>query len=321
MPNFELKPLDGGSLVHLPEGETVLGRGPLFGVNDKRVSRNHGVLENADGKLRIKPTHVNPCFIQASLEASPQPLKKDQWHTLDPGEMFSLLPGKHIYQVVAVEERGAEEEIEGTLSNSQNLEESDGEVVVPEEANTSWSAPPSANDKPDRSTLPDRGGPSVCQQSTLVASLEGKSLLLPPSSPARDQPPDGEVSERLDGEMSVPARRIRTLPSWMVAASSGDVKSPSTPKGAGKRGPAKAATTPKPKPKPASQVAAAAAAAAPAAAPAASRATPQWARTRVLSSEEEEEVLEEKEEVVQSAKRWRKRTKSADDEEEEEEEA
>lgn len=33
MPKFELKPVDGGNIVHLPEGETVLGRGPLFGVS------------------------------------------------------------------------------------------------------------------------------------------------------------------------------------------------------------------------------------------------------------------------------------------------
>uniref|UniRef100_A0AAY4AM08 PNK FHA domain-containing protein n=1 Tax=Denticeps clupeoides TaxID=299321 RepID=A0AAY4AM08_9TELE len=99
MPGFELVPVDGGSLVQLPVGETVVGRGPLFGVNDKRVSRHHGLLENMAGQLRIKPTHLNPCFIQTSAVAPPQPLEKERWHVLRPGDIFSLLPGKYIYKV------------------------------------------------------------------------------------------------------------------------------------------------------------------------------------------------------------------------------
>uniref|UniRef100_A0A8C2Q7Y2 Zgc:165656 n=1 Tax=Cyprinus carpio TaxID=7962 RepID=A0A8C2Q7Y2_CYPCA len=99
MPGFELEQVDGGCPIELPLGETVLGRGLFLGVNDKRVSRNHGILENQNGQLRLKPTHLNPCFIQTNIVASPQPLEKDQWHCLKEGDIFSLMPGKYIYRV------------------------------------------------------------------------------------------------------------------------------------------------------------------------------------------------------------------------------
>lgn len=66
----------------------------------------------------VLQTHLNPCFIQSSLEAAPQPLKRDQWHTLGPGDLFSLLPEKYIYRVQALEEtveKEKEAEDEGTL--------------------------------------------------------------------------------------------------------------------------------------------------------------------------------------------------------------
>uniref|UniRef100_A0A3P8UH92 PNK FHA domain-containing protein n=1 Tax=Cynoglossus semilaevis TaxID=244447 RepID=A0A3P8UH92_CYNSE len=78
MSDFDLVPVDGGAAVHLPSGETVLGRGPLLG------------------------THVNPCFVQSSITDEPRPLTRNSWCPLQDGDLFSLLPGHLIYKVVSV---------------------------------------------------------------------------------------------------------------------------------------------------------------------------------------------------------------------------
>uniref|UniRef100_A0A3B5LY36 PNK FHA domain-containing protein n=1 Tax=Xiphophorus couchianus TaxID=32473 RepID=A0A3B5LY36_9TELE len=75
MSGFGLVPVDGGDLVPLPPGETVLGRGPFLG------------------------THINPCFLLSSPNDDPRPLERGSWHRLHPGDQFSLLPGRFIYRV------------------------------------------------------------------------------------------------------------------------------------------------------------------------------------------------------------------------------
>ncbi|XP_077460921.1 aprataxin and PNK-like factor [Stigmatopora argus] len=102
MSGFELIPVQGGDAIHLPAGETVVGRGPFLHVSDKRVSRHHGLLDNQDGRLRLKPTHLNPCFKQSCLTDEPQALEKDVWCPLDHGDVISLLPGQLMFRVVAV---------------------------------------------------------------------------------------------------------------------------------------------------------------------------------------------------------------------------
>ncbi|XP_061626124.1 aprataxin and PNK-like factor isoform X2 [Phyllopteryx taeniolatus] len=102
MSGFELIPVHGGDAIHLPPGESVVGRGSFLRVNDKRVSRRHGLLNNQDGRLRLKPTHLNPCFLQSSLADDPRPLQKDVWCPLDHGDIFSLLPGQLMFRVAEV---------------------------------------------------------------------------------------------------------------------------------------------------------------------------------------------------------------------------
>ncbi|XP_034391887.1 aprataxin and PNK-like factor isoform X1 [Cyclopterus lumpus] len=141
MSGFDLARVDGdggGAPIHLPPGETVLGRGPLLGVSDKRVSRLHGLLENLDGQLRLKPTHLNPCFVQSTPTDDPRPLQRDAWHRLHHGARFSLLPGQFVFQVAAV--GGGDR----TPRNSQTLEEEELPDVEPQPPVGQTPTPPAA---------------------------------------------------------------------------------------------------------------------------------------------------------------------------------
>ncbi|XP_030634805.1 aprataxin and PNK-like factor [Chanos chanos] len=215
MPEFKLEPVDGGNHIDLPLGETVLGRGPFLGVNDKRVSRHHGILENLNGQLHLKPIHLNPCFSLASVEDSPQPLPKDQWHQLQPGDIFSLLPGKYIYRVVANDD-------EGTQRNSQNLE-------VLEDCST----PAASNPQVKTPILASQG-------STLRASTEEREKDEQIHTPASTNQIDSETpsSRKSEEKASPQQRRKRELPAWMIG-SAPCVQSPSTAKGGGKKAPAR----------------------------------------------------------------------------------
>ncbi|KAL2774012.1 aprataxin and PNK-like factor [Daubentonia madagascariensis] len=119
---FELQPRDGGPRVALAPGETVIGRGPLLGITDKRVSRRHAILEVVGSQLRIKPIHTNPCFYQSSEKSQLLPLKTNLWCWLNPGDSFSLLVDKYIFRVLSTH---SEMEMECTLRNSQMLDEND----------------------------------------------------------------------------------------------------------------------------------------------------------------------------------------------------
>ncbi|KAK7161271.1 hypothetical protein R3I94_004069 [Phoxinus phoxinus] len=197
MPGFELEQVDGvggsGSPIHLPDGETVLGRGPFLGVNDKRVSRNHSILENHNGQLRLKPTHLNPCFIQTNIVASPQPLEKDQWHCLKEGDIFSLMPGKYVYRVRLKEE-------DQTLRNSQAFEE---------ELEKCLSGP--AELSVDAATLEANG----CAPTSPSCSLTGDKGA---SSHTLCSLP--EVTTKSQHDESDWPQKKRILPAWMMTSAS-----------------------------------------------------------------------------------------------------
>ncbi|KAK9981460.1 hypothetical protein ABG768_000991 [Culter alburnus] len=193
MPGFELEQVDGGSPIELPYGETVLGRGPFLGVNDKRVSRNHGILENQNGQLRLKPTHLNPCFIQTNIVASPQPLEKDQWHCLKEGDIFSLMPGKYVYRVRIKEEdqtlrnsQAFEEEVEKCLTGPAGLSEDAATL----EANSCVPTSPS-------STLPGDKG----------AGASAHTLCSLTQVPTKSQHDESDLPQKK-----------RILPAWMMTA-------------------------------------------------------------------------------------------------------
>uniref|UniRef100_UPI00358F74A7 aprataxin and PNK-like factor isoform X2 n=1 Tax=Myxine glutinosa TaxID=7769 RepID=UPI00358F74A7 len=90
-----------------------LGRGPPLCVTDKRVSRRHCTLEMRAGKLRLLPTHVNPCFYipreavhNGELPQELEPVLQGSSKDLRPGDIFGLLPDTHIYEVVHIDEGG-----------------------------------------------------------------------------------------------------------------------------------------------------------------------------------------------------------------------
>ncbi|KAJ7341608.1 hypothetical protein JRQ81_005915 [Phrynocephalus forsythii] len=100
MAGFELSPADGARPVALPPGETVIGRGALLGITDKRVSRKHAILKVAGHQLSIKPVHINPCFYQPTVNGQLLPLDTDKWHQLSPGDSFSLMVDKYVFKVL-----------------------------------------------------------------------------------------------------------------------------------------------------------------------------------------------------------------------------
>ncbi|XP_013887874.1 aprataxin and PNK-like factor, partial [Austrofundulus limnaeus] len=182
MSGFDLVPVDGRDPIHLPPGETILGRGPLLDISDTRVSRHHGLLENLQGQLRLKPTHVNPCFIQSFPSQDPRPLEKDSWFLLHPGDLVSLLPGRFIYRVEAV--GGATQ----TPRNSQNFQE-EGEDGLP------VSAEPDVGPEQKQTSPPSAAHSKTDSQDNLTRPVEES-----PSSVVLSEP------------------RKRVLPAWMITA-------------------------------------------------------------------------------------------------------
>nr|XP_040042977.1 aprataxin and PNK-like factor [Gasterosteus aculeatus aculeatus] len=205
MSGFDLVRVDagGGGPIRLPPGETVLGRGPLLGVSDKRVSRLHGLLENLDGELRLKPTHLNPCFVQASPTDDPRPLQRNSWHQLRHGDLFSLLPGRLIFQVEAV---GGE----GRTPRNGRLFVEGGLPLDPE---------------------PDVESPPSPAQEKEEEEEEAAGR----SSDERDSERPNKVQRRGGGGDAPPSvSRRRVLPAWMTAAVAAPSSS-SSPKATVKR--------------------------------------------------------------------------------------
>ncbi|XP_069860592.1 aprataxin and PNK-like factor isoform X1 [Dipodomys merriami] len=187
---FELQPLDGGPRVALGPGETVIGRGPLLGITDKKVSRRHAILEVVGGQLRIKPIHTNPCFYQSSETGQLLPMKRNLWCWLYPGDRLSLLVDKYIFRVSSTH---SETDLECTLINSQTFDENDILNEIPKS--------PVIN-------LPNK--------TTGTSQLE--------SSPEITKSQTSTVNNRsfLGEYRTNPAQRKRILPAWMLAENSSD---------------------------------------------------------------------------------------------------
>ncbi|XP_062934926.1 aprataxin and PNK-like factor isoform X1 [Cynocephalus volans] len=193
---FELQPQDGGPPVALTPGETVIGRGPLLGITDKRVSRRHAILEVVGGQLRIKPVHTNPCFYQSSKEGQLLPLKTNLWHWLNPGDSFSLLADKYIFHVFSTH---SETEMECTLRNSQMFDEDNILNETPKS--------PVIN-LPDETT-----GASQLERSTEITKIQ--------TTTTNSVSFLGEGRDFSTQQANL-AQRKRILPAWMLAENLSD---------------------------------------------------------------------------------------------------
>ncbi|XP_046848646.1 aprataxin and PNK-like factor [Xenia sp. Carnegie-2017] len=103
MPNFALVSMQNDFEVdfevNLLQGKVSIGRGPLMKITDKRVSRNHAMIEVKDNALSILPTHTNPTFYQALGEAHFEALDKDVSKELHDGDCISFLPNDLKFKV------------------------------------------------------------------------------------------------------------------------------------------------------------------------------------------------------------------------------
>ncbi|KAM5318171.1 aprataxin and PNK-like factor isoform 5-T5 [Glossophaga mutica] len=170
---FELQPQDGGARVALAPGETVIGRGPLLGITDKRVSRRHAILEVVGGQLRIKPIHTSPCFYQSSEKNQFLPLKTNLWHWLNPGDSFSLLVDKYIFRVFSTY---SETELESTLRNSQVLDADDMLNETPESSLANLPDEKSGSPQLERSTEVATAQTSTTKSAQMPQSRSGITL-------------------------------------------------------------------------------------------------------------------------------------------------
>ncbi|XP_028456724.1 aprataxin and PNK-like factor isoform X2 [Perca flavescens] len=180
MSGFDLVRVDGGGggggdPIHLPPGETVLGRGPFLA------------------------THLNPCFVQSSRSDSPRPLQRDSWYPLHDGDLFSLLPGQFIFQVVAV---GGEDP---TPRNSQLLEEEE-EEGLPVSAEPEMEPPPRVGPTPPR----NEPAPAPAAQSDQEEADNGRL-----NEADCAQPTEEEDNRR---PVPPPVTKRRVLPAWMMTA-------------------------------------------------------------------------------------------------------
>lgn len=210
---FELQPLSGEAPVTVPPGETVLGRGPLFGISDKRVSRNHALLENCDGRLRLKSTHVNPCFLQTSSDPVPCPLQRDTWTELRHGDTLSLLPGHLCYKVV-FNKPDQDQELDQDFD--PDMEVDLGTKGSPEEE-TEERLEGTQNE-----VLEDE---EECPTNVKSPPVGLDHTQTPPTN-RMNQSDEEEDGDSPNKTQSVPRRR--TLPSWMMSAAQASPSSSST---------------------------------------------------------------------------------------------
>ncbi|CAK8675658.1 unnamed protein product [Clavelina lepadiformis] len=86
--------------IEITDQTTLLGRGKLLEINNKKVSRNHAILVLDSDRLSLKSTHLNPCFVNLTGRSKTLLLKKGGSVTLHDGDKFSLLQDCFSFKVI-----------------------------------------------------------------------------------------------------------------------------------------------------------------------------------------------------------------------------
>ncbi|XP_043200137.1 aprataxin and PNK-like factor [Amphibalanus amphitrite] len=105
-----LKRIDAdGEDIGIPPGVTCFGRGPFLKCKDKKVSRNHGLLELAsDGQIYITTIHSS-LYVRPAGKSEVKHLAKDEKQLLLNGDEFRLLPETFCYKLCVPKTPGTAE--------------------------------------------------------------------------------------------------------------------------------------------------------------------------------------------------------------------
>ena len=98
---------DKECVTQISEPQTIVGRGKIFEVSDKRVSRTHAELLLDCGALTLKSTHSNPCFLNLKNRNKKILLKQGCSIVLEHGDEFSLLQDKYFF-LVSIQIKGSQ---------------------------------------------------------------------------------------------------------------------------------------------------------------------------------------------------------------------
>lgn len=88
--------------IAIASPETVIGRDSILQCDDKRISRQHGIIKHdgdeVERTIQITSTHTNPIFLRTEDQVL-NILTKDLTATLRHGEKFALLPDQYWFEV------------------------------------------------------------------------------------------------------------------------------------------------------------------------------------------------------------------------------
>jgi len=201
---FYLKPVDKNApskdCIDIPDGKTTIGRGPFLQCSEKRISRNHAIVEVKDDSMFITPIHVNPCFYHGKKgRGSLTVLTKDKPYKLESGDRISLLPDSSMYDVINESEEDAKKSLENGVSKIKPKTEELSDIEADGDDKSNNSTPK----KDGRSSKKEIGNPDENEPEVL---------------------PQGEKQKK------------RTLPQWMLDEASDGGESKHKPASRGKKG-------------------------------------------------------------------------------------